>query len=60
MLRRSGNSERFRHEVNTDALRYYNKMLEADPGGGRPVDRPRGYQEVERRELWILPCYPIF
>ena len=49
MMKRSGYSERFRHEVITDALRCHQKMLEAEARGGRPVDRPRKYQEVERR-----------
>ena len=49
MLKRSGYSERFRHEVISDALRCHKKMLEAESRGGRPVDRPRQYQEVERR-----------
>ena len=49
MLRRSGYTERFRHEVITDALRCHHKMQEVEARGGRPVDRPRDYQEVERR-----------
>jgi hypothetical protein len=49
MLRRSGYSERFRHEVITDAVRGFEKMLKAEEEGGRPVDRPRDYQEASRR-----------
>ena len=30
-------------------MRTHTKMLEAEARGGRPVDRPREYQEVERR-----------
>ena len=49
MLKRSGYSERFRHEVISDALRGYKKKLQVEAEGGRPVDRLREYQEVERR-----------
>ena len=49
MLRRSGYSERFRHEVISDALRGYEKLLQGEEEGGRPVDRPREYMAVERR-----------
>ena len=49
LLKRSGYSERFRHEVISDALRGHQKLLREEAEGGRPVDRPRGYQEVERR-----------
>ena len=49
MLKRSGYSERFRHEVISDAVRGYQKKLQKEAEGGRPVDRPREYQEVERR-----------
>ena len=49
MLKRSGYSERFRHEVISDALKGHQKLVQGEAEGGRPVDRPRGYQEVERR-----------
>jgi hypothetical protein len=49
MLRRSGYSERFRHEVISDAMRGYEKRLKEEEEGGRPVDRPRHYQEASRR-----------
>jgi hypothetical protein len=49
MWKRSGYSERFRHEVISDALRGYKKKLQVEAEGGRPVDRLREYQEVERR-----------
>ena len=40
---------RFRHEVISDALRGHQKLMQGEAEGGRPVDRPRWYQEVERR-----------
>ena len=49
MLRRSGYSERFRHEVIGDSLRGYEKLLKGEAEGGRPVDRPKRYQQLERR-----------
>ena len=48
-LKRSGYSERFRHEVISDAMRCHQKMLKTEAEGGRPVDRPRDYQPQERR-----------
>merc|ERR1712015_393311 len=50
MLRRSGYSERFRHEVISDAVRGFEKREEEEKRGGRPVDRPRRYEESERRK----------
>ena len=50
-LRRSGYPERFRHEVISDAVRGHNKMIQAETEGGRPVDRPREYQEKERKKV---------
>ena len=50
MLRRSGYPERFRHEIVSDAVRGFEKREEAERMGGRPVDRPRGYEEKERRK----------
>ena len=49
-LKRSGYSERFRHEIISDALKGHAKMVKAEAEGGRPVDRPREYQEKERRK----------
>ena len=49
MLRRSGYSEKFRYEVISDALRGHEKMRQREIDGGRPVDRPREYEEVDRR-----------
>ena len=36
-------------EVISDAVRGFKKLVEAEEGGGRPVDRPREYQEASRR-----------
>ena len=41
MLRRSGYTERFRHEVISDAVQGYKTMQRRELEGGRPVDRPR-------------------
>ena len=49
MLKRSGYSERFRHEVISDSLRGYQKLLLGEREGGRPVDRSKRYQQLERR-----------
>ena len=48
-LRRSGYSERFRHEAFSDAVRSHHKMVETEAAGGRPVDRPKEFQPQERR-----------
>ena len=49
LLRRSGYSERFRHEVISDAIRGHQKLLQEVSKGKRPLNRPRGFQEDERR-----------
>ena len=49
LLRRSGYSERFRHEVISDAVRGHQKLLQEVAEGKRPLNRPRGFQEEERR-----------
>ena len=49
MLKRSGYSEKFRYEVIYDALKGHEKMQQRERDGGQPVDRPREYEEVERR-----------
>ena len=49
LLRRSGYSEKFRHEVISDALRGFKKMVKREEDGGQPVDRPREFEEGERR-----------
>ena len=48
LLRRSGYSERFRHEVISDAIRGHQKLLQEVAEGKRPLNRPRGFQEEER------------
>ena len=48
-LKRSGYSERFRHEAISDAVRSHQKMVEIEAAGGRPVDRPKDFQPHERR-----------
>ena len=49
LLRRSGYSERFRHEVISDAVRGHQKLLHEVSEGKRPLNRPRGFHEEERR-----------
>ena len=49
MLKRSGYSERFRHEVISDALRGFEKKQQAEAAGGQPLNRPREYHQEERR-----------
>ena len=49
MLRISGYSEKFRYEVILDARRGFEKMIRREEGGGQPVDRPREFEEGERR-----------
>ena len=59
MLKRSGYSERFRHEIISDAVQGFKNMQQQEEGGGQPVDRPRSYDEEgrrrrkrEKRERW--------
>ena len=59
MLRRSGYTERFRHEIISDAVQGYKNMQRRELEGGRPVDRPRNYdvegrrrRKQEKRERW--------
>ena len=49
MLKRSGYTERFRQEVISDASKGHQKLEQGEAAGGRPVDRPRTYQQEERR-----------
>ena len=49
LLKRSGYSERFRYEVISDAIRGHQKLLQEEEEGRRPLNRPRGFQEEERR-----------
>ena len=59
MLRRSGYTERFRHEIISDAVQGYKNMQRRELEGGRPVDRPRNYDVEGRRRrkqeslLWM-------
>ena len=49
MLKRLGYTERFRHEVISDATRGHQKLVQGEIAGGRPVDCPHTYQQEERR-----------
>ena len=49
-LRRSGYPETIRHEVIKTACEKFDKMCEEEKNGGRPVHRPRGWRERERRK----------
>ena len=49
MLKRSGYSERFRHEIISDAVQGFKNMQKREEEGGRPVDRLRSYDEAGRR-----------
>ena len=49
LMKRSGYKERFRYEVISDALRGYAKRVKEDEEGRRPLNRPKRYQEDQRR-----------
>ena len=49
MLKRSGYSERFSHEIISDAVQGFKNMQQREEAGGQPVDRPRSYDEEGRR-----------
>ena len=49
MLRRSGYSQKFRHEIISDAVQGFENMQRREQEGGQPVDRPRSYDEEGRR-----------
>ena len=49
LMKRSGYSERFRHEVITDALKGHAKRVKEEEEGRRPMDRPRSYETEQRR-----------
>ena len=49
LLKRSGYSERFRYEVISDAIKGHQKLIQEEAEGRRPLNRPRGFQEEERR-----------
>lgn len=48
-LRRSGYPETFRHQVIKAALDKWTKMCKTEDEGGRPIHRPREWQEASRR-----------
>ena len=48
-LKRSGYSERFRHEAISDAVRGHQKMVEIEAPSGRPADPPKEFHSQERR-----------
>ena len=52
MLKKLGYSERFRHEIISDAVQGFKNMQQREEAGGQPVDRPRrdGGGEKEKRE----------
>ena len=49
MLKRSGYSQKFRHEIISDAVQGFENMKKREQEGGQPVDRPRSYDEEGRR-----------
>ena len=49
MLKRSGYSQKFRHEIISDAVQGFENMQRREQEGGQPVDRPRSYDEEGRR-----------
>ena len=48
LLKNSGYSEKFRLELLRSGLQGYNKILEAERDGVRPVHRPKGWKESAR------------
>ena len=50
MMKRSRYSEKFRHEIISDAVKGHEKRTQQETDGGRPVHCPREYQERERRK----------
>ena len=52
-MRDSGYGEKFRMEILSSILRGWDKMTKRQETGGRPINRPRNYQEAERRtDMW--------
>ena len=49
VMKNSGYSESFRAEVLQSGLRGYNKILEADKAGSRPMYRPKDWEVSSRR-----------
>ena len=49
-MRASGYEEQFRLEVIKSAVEGFNKMVEAEKSGGRPVNRPRSWEADKRQQ----------
>ena len=49
-MRDSGYGERFRHEIISSILQGWDKMMEAQRSGRRPINRPRSWKEKEQAE----------
>ena len=49
-MRASGYEEQFRLEVIKSAVEGFNKMVEAEKSGGRPVNRPRSWEAHKRQQ----------
>ena len=49
-MRDSGYGEKFRHEIISSILQGWDKMVEAQNSGKRPINRPRSWKEKDRRE----------
>ena len=48
-LKKSGYTEKFRREVLSSFFNAYNKMLEEDKTGVKPLDRSREWNSEERK-----------
>ena len=49
-MRDSGYKEKFRYETIQSILTGWDKMVAEQERGGRPINRPRHYEEKKRRE----------
>ena len=49
-MRDSGYPENMRYEIIQSGLKGYNKMLEVEQAGGRPVNRPQRLDRIERKK----------
>ena len=49
-MKASGYNENYRFQVLKSGMEGYDKMLEVERGGGRPVNRPRTWNEDERQK----------
>ena len=59
-LRDSGYNQRYRQEVIQSVLRGWEKMVEEQEAGQRPINRARSWQEAERRKVqirWLLDSH---